>query len=400
MNIKGVCLLALRKTATSQAPIEILRIKMVMEITETRRNTKWKRKALAEMRAARARRGKRRRVSSEDTESDVAVMVSSGRGESSDGGSEVAEPSGGDGEVAESSSGHIEVGGSSSGHIEVGGSSSGHIDVGGSSSRGREVAEPSGEHIEVGGSSGGSREVAEPSGGHIEVGGSSGGGREVAESSGGHIEVGGSSGGGREVEEPSGGRVEVGGSSGGGREVAEPNGGRVEVGELSGGGGEVGRSSGGLMEQEGASSGFGLSDIEDERSAALMTMDLTRRKLRAALMIGLFLSYPLTERCWLLHCIMKRQNMKATDAVREAASFVGFNEWTVQNYNQYFFANHGQFPETKRGMYSRQCFLQNETAFGSSHVGSRQRLQKGSSQHDRSINLPVVERNVSGMSQS
>ena len=81
--------------------------------------------------------------------------------------------------------------------------------------------------------------------------------------------------------------------------MAESSGGHIEVGGSSGGGGEVGGSSGGLMEQEGASGGFCLSDVEDESSASSDNDGFNEEKaqVRAALMIGLFLSHPSTERC-------------------------------------------------------------------------------------------------------
>ena len=53
--------------------------------------------------------------------------------------------------------------------------------------------------------------------------------------------------------------------------------------------------------------------------------------------------------------------MKTTDAVIEVASlFVGLDKRTVCKYRKEFFTNHGRFPETKRGKYTRQCPLNNE----------------------------------------
>ena len=46
--------------------------------------------------------------------------------------------------------------------------------------------------------------------------------------------------------------------------------------------------------------------------------------------------------------------------VREAASFVGFNEKTVRKYRKEFFACHGHFSEEKRGKYKRDCLFTNE----------------------------------------
>ena len=63
----------------------------------------------------------------------------------------------------------------------------------------------------------------------------------------------------------------------------------------------------------------------------------------------------------LYQTFVKRQKMKATDAAGEAASFVGLNERTVRKYYDDFFTNHGRLQETKRGKYTRQCLLGNET---------------------------------------
>ena len=49
--------------------------------------------------------------------------------------------------------------------------------------------------------------------------------------------------------------------------------------------------------------------------------------------------------------IIIKINNKVTDAVREAAFFIGFNEKTAQ-VQKGIFACHGHFPEAKRGKYN------------------------------------------------
>ena len=61
----------------------------------------------------------------------------------------------------------------------------------------------------------------------------------------------------------------------------------------------------------------------------------------------------------LTQSFISRQKIK-TDAVMEAASFVGFNEKTVRNHHKEFFTNKGNFLETKQGKYTRECLLNNE----------------------------------------
>ena len=256
-----------------------------MESAEPR-SGRWKRKTISELRAARARIGKQRRVSS--AEGDGTGIVSAGRGD-------VGESSAGRGDVGESSAGRGDEGESSAGRGDVGELSAGGGDVG----------------------------------------------------------------------ESSAGRGDMGESSAGRGDVGESSAGRGDVGEFSSGRGDVAESSGGLAEQEGTSGGYGLSDIEDE--SALSSDDEGRFDDDKAQ--GCFddwmISLPSQDRKMLAvslyQTFMKRQKMNATDAAGEAASFVGFNERTVRKYNDDFFTNHGQFPETKRGKYTRQCLLSNET---------------------------------------
>ena len=98
--------------------------------------------------------------------------------------------------------------------------------------------------------------------------------------------------------------------------------------------------------------------------------------------------------------------MKMTDAVREAAAFVGINEKTVRKYRKEFFSNRGQFPETKKGKYIRHCLLNNETLGLDAAMGVRDNAcKKGAAnmtassfcqwvnetlllQHDLSADLP------------
>ena len=67
---------------------------------------------------------------------------------------------------------------------------------------------------------------------------------------------------------------------------------------------------------------------------------------------------------------IKRQKIKTRDAVIKAASFVTLNERTMCKYHKEFFANHCQFPETKRGKYTRQCFEQQKSSALTQQCGS------------------------------
>ena len=297
---------------------------------------------MSELRAARARIGKQRRVSSVDAEGDGMGIVSAGRGDV--GVEHWSRRRGSRALVAESRALVAETWESSAGRGHVGESSAGRGDMGESSAcRG---------------------DVGESSTGRGDVGESSAGRGDVEESSAGRGDVGESSAGRGDVGEGSSGRGDVGESSTGRGDVRELSAGHGDVGEFSSGCGDVGESSGGLAEQEGTSGGYGLSDIEDE--SALSSDDEGRFDDDKAQ--GCFddwmISLPSQDRKMLAvslyQTFMKRQKMKATDAAREAASFVGFNERTVRKYNDDFFTNRGQFPETKRGKYTWQCLLSNE----------------------------------------
>ena len=318
---------------------------------------------MSELRAARARIGKQRRVSSVDAEGDGTGIVSAGRGD-------VGELSAGRGDVGESSMSRrrgsralvaetwesralvAETWESSAGRGDVGESSAGCGDVGESSAGRGDV------RVERWPWRRGSRALA------VETWESSAGRGDVGESSAGCGDVGESSTG-RGDGELSAGRGDVGEGSSGRGDVGESSAGHGDVGEFSSGCGDVGESSGGLAEQEGTSGGYGLSDIEDE--SALSSDDEGRFDDDKAQ--GCFddwmISLPSQDRKMLAvslyQTFMKQQKMKATDAAREAASFVGFNERTVRKYNDDFFTNRGQFPETKRGKYTQQCLLSNET---------------------------------------
>ena len=204
---------------------------------------------------------------------------------------------------------------------------------------------------DVGESSAGRGDVGESSAGRGDVGESSAGRGDVGESSAGRGDVGELSAGRGDVGESSAGRGDVGESSAGRGDVGESSAGRGDVGEFSSGRGDVGESSDGLAEQEGTSGGYGLSDIEDE--SALISDDEGRfddDKAQGCFddwMISLQSQDRKMLAVSLYQTFMKRQKMKATDAAGEAASFVGFNERTVRKYNDDFFTNRGQFPETK-----------------------------------------------------
>ena len=147
-----------------------------------------------------------------------------------------------------------------------------------------------------------------------------------------------------------GGRGEVGESSGGQGEVGESGGGRRDVGESSGGRGDVGDLSSGLAEQEGTSGGYCLSGIEDESASSSDDEGGFDDDKAQGCFDDWMISLPSQERKMLAvalyHSFIKQTKMKATDAVQETASFVGF----MREYNkEVFFANRGQFPETKRG---------------------------------------------------
>jgi hypothetical protein len=121
----------------------------------------------------------------------------------------------------------------------------------------------------------------------------------------------------------------------------ELSGGRGELQVSSGGGRETGEPSCGCNEME--NRGKGLSNIEDE--SAMSSDDDT--------FDDWVISVPSLDRkiltVSLSQSFISRQKMKTTDAVIEAASFVGLNERTVGKYCTEFFTNHGQFPETKGG---------------------------------------------------
>ena len=237
--------------------------------------------------------------------------------------------------------------------------------------RGRMSGE-SGERREPGETGGERRETGESSGGRGEMGGSSGGRGETAEPSGGRGETAESSGGRGEMAEPSGGRVETAESSGGRGETAEPSGGRGETAESSGGRGETAESSRGggesvELSSDGSRDTSGeaslyLSEIEDE-SGPESDVNFDDEKAQN-LFDDWVVNLPALDRKMLAvslsQSFIKRQQMKLTDAVREAASFVGLNEKTVRKYRNDFFTNQGQFPETRRGKYTRESLLSNE----------------------------------------
>lgn len=107
----------------------------------------------------------------------------------------------------------------------------------------------------------------------------------------------------------------------------------------------------------------GLSDIEDESAPSSDDEELTDEKAQNCF-DDWVVSLPALDRKMLAvslsETFIKRQKMKATDAVVEAASFVGVNEKTVRSYRREFFSNKGKFKETKRGHYTRNSHLQNE----------------------------------------
>ena len=157
----------------------------------------------------------------------------------------------------------------------------------------------------------------------------------------------------------------------------------IGVGVGSGGGGESSvtgiESSVGVEGGVGVGSGVGgesrvhceqrgpllcLSDIEDESACSTDEEESFDEEKAQNCLDDWVLSLPATDRKMLsvalTQTFLLRQRMKVTDAVREAASFVGFNEKTVRKYRKEYFACCGHFPEEKRGKYKRDCLITNE----------------------------------------
>ena len=301
------------------------------------RSGKWKRKTVMEERAKRMNRAKCGRVSGE--------LI----GETETG-------SGIGGESVESTAGREEtgsgVGGAPTAGLEETGSGVGGVPTAGREETGSGVGgAPTAGREETGSGVGGA-----PTAGGEETGSGVGGaltaGREEMGSGVGGV--------------PTAGREETGSgvgwaSTAGREETGSGVGGASTAGREETGSGVGGASTAGHGETESVFQG--LSDIEVDSASSTDEESFDDEKAQQCFddwVVSLqshdrkMLAVALTQ------SFISRQKFKKTDAVMEAASFIGCNKKTVRIHHKEFFTNKGNFFETKQGKYTRECLLNNE----------------------------------------